>query len=79
MFMYYSILGMVIGESARTGELDVNPCKAKKLSNVRSTGAEEKVLLTPPKRMTVEEGDQIMLYLFVKRVLRLILYALILL
>ena len=47
--------GMVIGESARTGELDVNPCKAKKLTNMRTTGAEEKVTLSPPKRMTVEE------------------------
>ena len=47
--------GMVIGESARSGELDVNPCKAKKLTNMRSTGAEEKVALSPPKRMTVEE------------------------
>ena len=35
--------------------LDVNPCKAKKLTNMRSTGAEEKVALSPPKRMTVEE------------------------
>jgi GTP-binding protein len=47
--------GMVIGESAKGDNLDVNPCKAKKLSNVRSTGAEEKVSLSPPKRMTIEE------------------------
>lgn len=47
--------GMVLGECARSGELDVNPCKAKKLTNMRSTGAEEKVSLSPPKRMTVEE------------------------
>lgn len=47
--------GMVIGESAKGDNLDVNPCKSKKLSNVRSTGAEEKVSLTPPKRMTIEE------------------------
>jgi GTP-binding protein len=33
----------------------VNPCRAKKLSNVRSTGAEEKVSLTPPRRLSVEE------------------------
>ena len=39
--------GMVVGESSRGGELDVNPCRAKKLSNVRSTGAEEKVSLEP--------------------------------
>ncbi len=46
--------GMVVGESSRGGELDVNPCRAKKLSNVRSTGAEEKVSLSPPRKMTVE-------------------------
>ena len=33
----------------------MNPCKAKKLTNMRTTGAEEKVNLTPPKKMTVEE------------------------
>ena len=47
--------GMVLGECARSGEMDVNPTKAKKLTNMRSTGAEEKVSLSPPKRMTVEE------------------------
>lgn len=47
--------GMVIGENSKVGDLDVNPCKAKKLTNVRSTGAEEKVQLTPPKRMSIEQ------------------------
>lgn len=47
--------GMVIGENSKTGDLDVNPIKTKKLTNMRSTGAEEKVLLSPPKKMTVEE------------------------
>lgn len=48
--------GMVIGECAKPGgDMDVNPCKAKKLTNMRSTGAEEKVNLSPAKRMTVEE------------------------
>jgi GTP-binding protein len=47
--------GMVIGESARGGEITVNPCKEKKLTNMRSTGAEEQVRLQPPKKMTVEE------------------------
>jgi GTP-binding protein len=49
-------VGMVVGECARSAsELDVNPCRLKKLTNVRSTGAEEKVNLTPPKKMTTEE------------------------
>lgn len=47
--------GMVIGENAKTGDLDVNPCKSKRLTNMRSTGAEEKVNLTTPRRMNVEE------------------------
>jgi GTP-binding protein len=47
--------GMVVGETAKPGDLDVNPCREKKLSNVRTTGAEEKVNLVTPRRMTVEE------------------------
>jgi GTP-binding protein len=47
--------GMVVGENNRGGEMDVNPCRLKKLSNVRTTGAEEKVSLPPPRKMTVEE------------------------
>jgi GTP-binding protein len=47
--------GMVIGENAKQGDMDVNPCKPKKLSNVRSTGSEEKVQLAPPKRMSIEQ------------------------
>jgi GTP-binding protein len=48
--------GMVVGENAKQGELEVNPTKLKKLSNMRSTGAEEKVMLTPPRKMSVEEA-----------------------
>jgi GTP-binding protein len=57
--------GMVIGESSRPGELTVNPAKAKKLDNMRTTGADEKVSLSTPRRMTVEEvisymdGDEV--------------------
>jgi GTP-binding protein len=47
--------GMVIGENSKSGDLDVNACKSKKLSNVRSTGAEEKVQLSTPKRMSIEQ------------------------
>lgn len=48
-------IGMVIGENAKSGDLDVNPSRGKKLTNMRTTGAEEKVTLSPAKRMTVEE------------------------
>ena len=47
--------GLVIGECAKDNELDVNPCKQKKLTNIRTTLADEKVYLTTPKKMTVEE------------------------
>lgn len=47
--------GMVIGESSRPGDLDVNAVKAKALNNMRATGKDEKVYLPPPKRWTVEE------------------------
>lgn len=52
--------GMVIGENAKMGDMDVNPCKMKKLTNMRTTGSEEKVILPPAKRMTIE---QVMAYM----------------
>ena len=48
--------GMVVGECAKvSSELDVNPVRMKKLTNIRTTGAEEKVNLSPPRRMNTEE------------------------
>ena len=41
--------GMIVGEHSRDGDLEVNPVKEKKLSNMRSTGADEKVFLSPPR------------------------------
>ena len=41
--------GMIIGEHAREGDLDVNPVREKKLTNMRNTGSEEKVHLSPPR------------------------------
>ena len=41
--------GMVIGESTRPGDMDVNAVKAKALNNMRAAGKEEKVNLPPPK------------------------------
>ena len=48
--------GMVIGEHARDNDLEVNPLKGKKLSNVRAAGKDEAVVLTPPVRMSLEEA-----------------------
>ena len=46
--------GMIIGENAKPEDMEVNPLKEKKLSNVRSSGKDEAMRLTPPKRLTLE-------------------------
>ncbi|MBC7668535.1 translational GTPase TypA [Caulobacter sp. DWR2-3-1b2] len=49
-------LGMIIGENARGDDMDVNPMKAKQLNNIRASGKDEAVRLTPPRRMTLEQA-----------------------
>ncbi len=49
-------LGMIIGENARQDDLDVNPMKAKQLTNVRASGKDESIRLTPPRKMTLEQA-----------------------
>jgi GTP-binding protein len=46
--------GMIIGENSRPGDMDVNPCKEKKLTNMRSKGADEAITLEPPRQITLE-------------------------
>ncbi len=48
--------GMIIGENSRSDDLDVNPMKAKQLTNVRASGKDEAVRLTPPRRLTLEQA-----------------------
>lgn len=48
--------GMIIGEHNQGTDLTVNPIKGKKLSNVRSSGADEALTLTPPQPMTLERA-----------------------
>ena len=48
--------GMIIGENSRGEDLDVNPLKGKKLTNVRASGKDESIRLTPPRRMTLEQA-----------------------
>lgn len=48
--------GMVIGENSRDNDLEVNPLKAKQLSNVRASGKDEAIRLTPPKIMSLEQS-----------------------
>jgi len=46
--------GMVVGENSRDEDLDVNVCKAKHLTNMRASGSDEALTLTPPRPMTLE-------------------------
>ena len=48
--------GLIIGEHAKGSDLDVNPLKGKKLTNVRASGTDEAVSLTPPVDMTLEKA-----------------------
>ena len=49
-------VGMIVGANSRMGDLDVNICKNKKLTNVRASGSDENIILTPPKRLSLEEA-----------------------
>jgi len=57
--------GMIIGENARPGDMDVNPTKEKKLTNMRTTASDENIQLEPPRGLTLEsaleyiEGDEL--------------------
>ncbi|TAJ26230.1 MAG: translational GTPase TypA, partial [Nitrospirae bacterium] len=46
--------GMVVGANSRDEDMDVNICKAKHLSNMRASGSDEALTLTPPRQMTLE-------------------------
>ncbi len=48
--------GMIIGEHSRDNDLDVNPLKGKKLTNIRASGTDEAVRLTPPVQMSLEQA-----------------------
>jgi len=48
--------GMVIGRHSRAGDLVVNVCKGKKLTNMRASGTDEGIILTPPREFTLEES-----------------------
>ena len=52
--------GMVIGDVARGEDMDVNPCKGKQLTNMRSSGTDEALLLTPPYKLDIERGLELM-------------------
>ncbi len=47
-------VGMIIGENARGDDLEISPCKMKKLSNMRSSGSDDALVLSPPREMNLE-------------------------
>jgi GTP-binding protein len=49
-------VGMVVGENSRQNDLNVNVCKNKKLTNIRSAGADDALNLTPVRNMTLEDA-----------------------
>ena len=48
--------GMVIGENARGSDLAVNVCKKKHLTNMRASGGDMEIRLTPPRKMSLDEA-----------------------
>ena len=49
-------VGMILGENSRDNDLDVNPIKEKKLTNIRAAGKDEALLLIPPRKMSLEQA-----------------------
>ncbi len=48
--------GMIVGMNSRNEDMEVNPCKAKKVSNMRAAGSDEAIKLSPPRIFTLEEA-----------------------
>jgi len=48
--------GMIIGEHSRGNDLEVNPMKSKQLTNVRASGTDDAIRLTPPRRISLEQA-----------------------
>ena len=52
--------GMVIGNTSKGEEMEVNPTKGKQLTNMRASGSDDAIVLTPPFTLTIERGLEIM-------------------
>jgi len=48
--------GEVVGENRRPGDMQVNVCRAKKLTNIRAAGKDDAPIITPPRRVTIESA-----------------------
>ena len=47
--------GMIVGENSRNNDLEINILKAKQLTNMRASGKDDNILLTPPRKMSMED------------------------
>lgn len=52
--------GMVVGDTSKGDDMEVNPCKGKAMSNMRSSGKDEALMLVPPFELTIERGLELM-------------------
>jgi GTP-binding protein len=52
--------GMVIGETSKGEDMEVNPCKGKQLTNMRASGSDEHIMLTPAYKLSIERGLELM-------------------
>ncbi len=52
--------GMVIGNTSKGEQMDVNPTKGKQLTNMRASGSDESIILIPPVELTIERGLEVM-------------------
>jgi GTP-binding protein len=48
--------GLIVGENSRDNDMVVNPCKEKKLTNIRTTSADDAIILQPPRQMSLEQA-----------------------
>ena len=48
--------GMIVGENAKTDDIEVNVCKKKQLTNTRASGSDDALKLTPPKKLSLEQA-----------------------
>ena len=49
-------VGMILGEHSRESDLEINPIKEKKLTNIRAAGKDDAMLLIPPRKMSLEQA-----------------------
>ena len=51
---------MIVGDVSKGEDMEVNPCKGKQLTNMRASGSDEHIMLTPPYNLDIERGLELM-------------------